>query len=98
MSQNDKDLNGQWGTHLPILARVLDLTSGAVLELGTGVWSTMLFHIMCAETKRLAVSYDNDPKWHESNLKWANDYHKIILVEDWEMRMVSGTQGLKRLI
>jgi hypothetical protein len=84
MSQNDKDLNGQWGTHLPVLARVLDITEGSpVLELGTGVWSTMLFHIMCAETKRPAFSYDNDPKWHESNLKWQNDYHNIILVEDF---------------
>lgn len=83
MSENDKDKNGQWGTHLPILAKVLDLTQGPVLELGTGVWSTMLFHIMCSNNKRLAISYDNDPTWYDSNQKWANEFHKLYLVEDF---------------
>ena len=91
MSQNNKDLNGQWGTHLPILARVLELTAGPVLELGTGVWSTMLMHIMASETKRKVVSYDNDPVWHEPNKKWQNDYHDIRLIEDWDKMDIDNT-------
>ena len=84
MSKNNKDLNGQWGTHVPLLARVLDLSDGPVLELGTGVWSTFLIHIMCKDNQRKAISYDNDPQWHESNLKWQSDFHEIKLLEDWD--------------
>src|SRR5882724_8392287 len=73
-----------YGTHLPILARILDLTDGPVLELGTGIFSTFLMDIMCKESKRKVVSYDNDPKWHESNMQWQSEYHDINLVTDWD--------------
>lgn len=81
-SKNDKDLNGQWGTHMPILARAMELTDGPVLELGTGVWSTALMHMMASESKRKVVSYDNDPTWHESNLKWQSDFHDILVIPE----------------
>lgn len=84
MSQNNKDLHGQWGTHLPILTRIMDVTDGPVLELGTGVWSTPVLDFMCRETKRKLVSYDNDPVWFEPNKKqWQSDFHDIKLVVDW---------------
>jgi len=85
MSENNKDKKAQWGSHIPILSRVLDITDGAVLELGTGVWSTALMDLMCAETKRKVISYDNDPAWFDANKeRWQSDYHDIRLIEDWD--------------
>lgn len=83
MSENNKDLKGQWGSHMPVLAKVMEFTDGAVLELGTGVWSTALLDMMCRETKRKLISYDNDPAWHTPNQKWQSDFHDVRLVEDW---------------
>lgn len=82
MSENNKDLKGQWGSHLPILSKVIERSKGDILELGTGIWSTALIDLMCSETKRKVVSYDNDPAWHSSNLKWQSDYHDIILIPE----------------
>lgn len=82
MSENNKDLKGQWGSHLPILSRMLELTDGAILELGTGVWSTALMDLMASQTKRKVISYDNDPKWHDANKKWQSDYHDIRLIPE----------------
>lgn len=84
MSENNKDLKGQWGTHLPLLTRLVDMTDGPILELGTGVWSTPVLDFMCNGTNRKLVSYDNDPVWHEYNKKWQSNYHDIRLVEDWD--------------
>lgn len=69
---------------MPILARIMDLTDGPVLELGMGIYSTPLMDLMCAETKRELVSYDNDPVWFEENKKWESDYHHVEFVEDWD--------------
>lgn len=91
MSENNKDLKGQWGTHLPILMRLVDLTDGPILEMGTGVWSTPVLDFMCRETKRKLVSYDNDPDWHEHNQRWQSDYHDIKLVEDWDKADIEST-------
>lgn len=92
MSQNNKDLHGQWGTHLPILTRIMDMTDGAVLELGTGVWSTPVLDFMCRESKRKLVSYDNDPDWFEPNKKqWQSDFHDIKIVEDWDKADIDNT-------
>lgn len=83
MSENNKDKKAQWGSHLPILSRILDITDGAVLELGTGVWSTALMDLMASETKRKVISYDNDPAWFDANKeRWQSDYHDIRLIPE----------------
>jgi hypothetical protein len=72
-----------YGSHMPILARIMDLTDGPVLELGMGIYSTPLLDLMCRETKRDLVSLDNDTEWFDSNVQWASGYHKVYFVEDW---------------
>lgn len=69
---------------MPILARIMDLTDGPVLEMGMGIYSTPLLDIMCAESKRMLVSYDNDPEWFGENEKWTSDYHQVLFTDNWE--------------
>ena len=66
-----------YGTHMPILARVVDSCSGPILEMGMGVYSTPLLDLMCFVEKRKLVSYDNDPEWFDPNKKWESDYHEV---------------------
>ena len=77
-------IDPKYGSHLPILLRLVDLTAGPILELGTGGYSTAMLDLMCRQTKRKLVSYDNDPKWHKDNLQWQSDFHDIKLIQDWD--------------
>lgn len=79
--QHPRDL---FGTHIPILCRVVDATTGPILELGTGGFSTALLDMMCWQSRRRVVSYDNDPVYHEDNLRYQSDYHDIRLVTHWD--------------
>lgn len=75
-----------YGSHLPVLTRLMDVTHGPVLELGMGLYSTPLLHTLCTLQNRFLVSYDSDPVWFEENKKWQNMGHSVIFVPDdkWE--------------
>ena len=47
------------GSHLPVLIKMVLMTDGPILELGTGFFSTPVLHWLCAEKKRKLVSYDS---------------------------------------
>lgn len=51
------------GTHLPVLLKLLEYTSGSVLELGAGYNSTPLLYWTCKADNRKFVSYENYKDW-----------------------------------
>jgi len=63
---------------------VMAKTTGNVLELGTGVFSTPYLHYACMLANRKLVSIDNDRSWQ----KWVDYYrsptHEIIFIDDWD--------------
>ena len=71
------------GSHLPVLMRVIDVSQGDMLELGTGLYSTPIFHIMAGMTKRHCYSYENNPEWYEKAKKYESEYHHIVFIDDW---------------
>lgn len=73
-----------YGTHLPVLIAVMGKTSGDVLELGTGVFSTPYLHYTCMLSKRHLVSYDNSPEWDRFIGYYRSPDHEIVMVDDWE--------------
>lgn len=97
---NELQRRSLYGSHMPILARVVDLTDGPILELGMGIFSTPLLDLMCAEKKRPLISFDNDPEWFEENKKWGSDYHLVYFVEDWDKRtqLIDDTQWSVALV
>lgn len=52
-----------WASHLPALFSCLLATSGAVLEVGAGDWSTPLLRKFCEVSDRYFKSYEEDPVW-----------------------------------
>ena len=52
-----------WASHLPALFSCLLATSGAVLEVGAGDWSTPLLRKFCEVAGREFVSFEEDPVW-----------------------------------
>lgn len=70
-------------THMPILAAVLAKTKGPILELGTGHFSTQLFHFMAKINGRLAVSVDTYRDWSEYFSKqFSEENHKHVCTDN----------------
>src|SRR3990170_1708216 len=73
-----------YGSHLPVLIRVMSITSGDALEMGMGYSSTPVMHWMCATTKRRLVSYENDQKHFDLWRQYEQDFHQVIFTGDWD--------------
>lgn len=72
-----------WSSHLPVLMKLISITQGPVLEMGTGIYSTPYLHWACFEKRKL-ISYENDQNYIRYNRGFRNDLHKIIFVDDWD--------------
>src|SRR5271157_2406306 len=72
------------GSHLPILVKLVMMTEGPILELGTGFFSTPMLHWLCAPTKRRLVSYESSEVFIEVAKNYMADFHEIHLVTNWD--------------
>jgi len=52
-----------WGSHLPALLACLGATTGPVLEIGVGHFSTPALHAYCGARNRKLVSWEQDEYW-----------------------------------
>lgn len=72
-----------YATHLPLLAACVAHTSGPVLELGCGAYSTPLLHALCVG--RPLVTLENDAAWHTRFFHLARGQHTMKLIGGpWE--------------
>lgn len=74
----------RYATHVPLLTRAFDLSTGDVLEVGTGYFSSTLLEWLCSITGRKLVSYETSPKWYERAKQMQSSYHDIIFVDNWD--------------
>ena len=74
-----------YGTHLPALIKAMQKTTGDVLEIGMGVFSTPYLHYQCMLSNRKLVSYENYQNWMNFFLKYnyPNANHEINFVEKY---------------
>lgn len=79
-------LKPAYSSHLPVLIKILSITTGDVVELGAGIYSTPVLHWMCSPKKRKLVSYDNSEKCLSLfNLRaFEDEFHKVVLVDNWD--------------
>jgi hypothetical protein len=79
------------GSHLPVLMKVVAMTTGPILELGCGAFSTPILHWSCFPTRRRLVTYENHPAYYadllegvaENKRNIQNDFHEVHLITDW---------------
>jgi hypothetical protein len=81
-----------WGSHMLVLMRCFELSEGSVLEMGIGVFSTPLLHMLCFRNKRLLVSYDNDSNFVNSHRGFITPWHQLSLVKDWDEINIEDTK------
>lgn len=66
-------------SHYPVLAAALARTTGPVLEMGMGDYSTPMLHMLCKD--RLLVSVENDPVWAAEFEEYRSPNHQIHMVK-----------------
>lgn len=108
MAQSMK-VSGRYGTHLPCLISIAEKTSGPMLELGMGLFSTPYLHYKAMLDDRELVSYENCKPWMDFFIKYGyeNKNHEILFVEDyenaaierrvWDLVLVDQTPDLSRI-
>lgn len=74
----------RFGNHLPVLIRVVALTNGPILELGSGYFSTPFLHWACFQAKRPLETYESKKKYYDMLKSFDCDYHKVVFVTDWD--------------
>lgn len=73
----------RFGSHLPVLIKLVQITDGPILEMGAGYSSTPFLHWACFHNKRLLETYENRKKYVDMFRAYNTDYHKIVHVTDW---------------
>lgn len=76
-----------YASHLPLLAYAAAFTSGPILELGTGDYSTPLLHQWARHNGRPVISVENDAAWF-NRMKavygiWPHIFELTINWEKW---------------
>ena len=94
-----------YGTNLACLIKAFSKTTGDVLELGMGVFSTPYLHYACTLAKRKLASYENYKDWMDFFTGYRNDYHEINFVEKyseakidkpWDIVLIDQTPDISR--
>lgn len=78
---NAKQLKAGEGSHIPILSKIIEISEGPILELGTGFNSTPIIHWLCNEEKRKVVSYESDKMFYLAARNYRNEFHEVHHVE-----------------
>ena len=60
---NIEEGRAEWSSFMPALMACLENTTGDVLEIGVGHYSTSALHDYCAGQKRTLVSAEEDEEW-----------------------------------
>jgi len=102
-------VSGNYGTHLPCLIKALSKTTGDVLELGMGVFSTPYLHYQCILSNRLLVSYENYKNWWQFfiDYHYPCDNHEVNFIENytdaninkkWDVVLIDQTPDSERVV
>lgn len=79
-----KSQNSPGASHIAVLTRLIDISEGDILEVGTGYFSTLALHWFAHIYKRKVYSYESDPRWYKRALRMSSKYHFIYKVENWD--------------
>jgi hypothetical protein len=79
-----------YGTHLPLLIQVMEVSRGRVVEFGAGVFSTPYLHWKTYLQKRQLVTFENNLKFLSFFERYQTNWHTLVSVTDWDAIDLSG--------
>lgn len=72
-----------WSSHYTLLLKAIFSSTGPVVEVGGGFFSTPLLHWVCKSLDRYLITYENDPRFKDLVKSFQSPKHKIVFLEDW---------------
>lgn len=69
---------------IPILIKILQISEGPVLQLGSNSESINIMHWLCVEAKRRLVTYENNIECYEKFKSFGYNSHEVNFVENWD--------------
>ncbi len=72
------------GSHLPVLMEAVSKTTGPILELGCGLYSTTPLHWVCWVAKRKLVTYENNPEYFDFAKRYETEFHEVHCIDAWD--------------
>ncbi len=82
-------LNKHYTTHIPMLIKCVQHTTGSVLELGAGPCSTPLLHWLCQEKARLLITYESNKFFYKYAKLFQSKNHRVRYV-NWNDYKIDG--------
>jgi len=80
----------RYGSHLPVLIKAVGLTTGPIVEFGSGINSTIFLHWACNETGRKLLTVESDWQYYKEYKKLRCDYHSVQHIRKWTDDVASG--------
>jgi len=74
----------RFGSHLPVLMKVMSISDGPVLECGSGIYSTVYLHWACFNDKRKLTTLESKWSYYKDMRRLRCAWHNIIYVRKWE--------------
>ena len=79
MDYMEPKMTKDWSSHLPVLIKIMSITTGDVLEIGTGIYSTPFLHWACFGKKRNILSIENNDKYTTVILSDIINLHNLYI-------------------
>lgn len=67
-----------FGSHSVPMMVAFEHTTGPVLELGSGYFSTPMLHHVCKRANRPLLTLESDAKWLETFKHFSSDHHRLV--------------------
>ena len=64
--------------------KAVEITSGSILELGAGFFSTPYLHWACFSDKRELITYEHSVEYYNLFKEFNDTFHKVIKVDNWD--------------
>lgn len=98
---SDLNISKDWSTHMPVLISLMRNTSGDVLEIGTGIYSTPFLHWACFIEGRNLVSIENNYEYIEfvRQFEWRGHKveEKIPVMGEWDIVFIDSSPNEDRV-
>lgn len=84
----------RFGSHLPVLMRVTQLNDKPILELGSGIYSTVYLHWACFHKRRKLVTLEGKRKFYHEVKRLRCDWHDVRHVRNWDKEDIDKEWGV----
>lgn len=83
-----------YSTHQRLLVKYMMQTTGHVIELGAGNYSTPILHEIASAQGRHLTTVDNNPDWLNRFKVFESERHTLTLLKSWDDFAVTEPHGL----